>query len=440
VGALRAVLAAAPPVEVASDADNPFGDQTIRADIRSLMKEDSLVDVRAANAEVTSATEGTTRVDMLQLGAAAAAASTAAPAQPPPASPRERRPKTPSPASATAAALTPATAPARRVTPARPASGRRAAIPAAAEPELTSDSMILTRDRPGLRRGLLQLQERARVAWERLTHRQRVSVLSAGGGLLLVGAVAAGWAVFGGEAAEPTPADAIATSPPPVADVTPSSALVADGSAEPAPGTPEPGPATPDGATPPNPTGAGADASPPGVAAAGPESDTIAAPVPEPAPGTEEPAPPVPEPAADAPPSTVGFFSLSSRPKMEVSIDGRDVGSTPVRRLRLSTGQHSVKVKNGELGLSRSLRIMIQPGETTTEEVVINRGTVIFNIAPWAEVYIGNDHLGMTPMPPKQLWPGTYNVTLVNPELKVKKKIKVTVKSDQTTKVVEKLK
>jgi hypothetical protein len=125
---------------------------------------------------------------------------------------------------------------------------------------------------------------------------------------------------------------------------------------------------------------------------------------------------------------------------MDVIIDGKSVGSTPLRRLRLPAGQHTVKLKNGELGIAKSMQVQIQPGENTDEEVVITRGTVIFNIIPWADVYVGNAHLGMTPLPPKAFWPGTYTVTLVNAELGVKKKIRVTVKSDQTTKVVEKLK
>jgi serine/threonine-protein kinase len=83
--------------------------------------------------------------------------------------------------------------------------------------------------------------------------------------------------------------------------------------------------------------------------------------------GTTEPIttpsePPVPPPAA------TGSFQVVVKPWAEVFVDNRTVGTTPLRKLTLEAGSHTIRlVHPGFKPLQRLVRI--KPGETTTLEV-----------------------------------------------------------------------
>jgi serine/threonine protein kinase len=86
-------------------------------------------------------------------------------------------------------------------------------------------------------------------------------------------------------------------------------------------------------------------APPPGPPASAPPAspqETVA--VPRPPTPTPTPTPTVraPRRLADA----YGFLNVYSEPWAQVTVDGRDVGTTPILKLRLPTGEHRVRLKN----------------------------------------------------------------------------------------------
>jgi serine/threonine-protein kinase len=60
-------------------------------------------------------------------------------------------------------------------------------------------------------------------------------------------------------------------------------------------------------------------------------------------------------------------------------------------------------------------------------------GSVDVRVNPWAEVYLNGRRLGVTPMRPIHLPPGHHTLTLRNPELKLERKVNVTVMSGERT-------
>jgi hypothetical protein len=138
-------------------------------------------------------------------------------------------------------------------------------------------------------------------------------------------------------------------------------------------------------------------------------------------------------------PPTTGLLDLDSEPRGDVYIAGRRIGPAPVRRIKLPAGPVMVQVRNKKLGLSKTLRLDVPAGGHLSRRVVFRKGQVVFNVAPWADVYLGKKKLGTTPMPPISLYEGTYAITLVNKELGVERVIHVPVKSGKLKKVLERL-
>lgn len=67
------------------------------------------------------------------------------------------------------------------------------------------------------------------------------------------------------------------------------------------------------------------------------------------------------------------------------------------------------------------------------------KGRVAFIIEPWAQVYLGERHLGTTPMAPITLQEGHYDFRLVSPDTGHEKTVSVNVTANKTSKVVENL-
>jgi hypothetical protein len=134
-----------------------------------------------------------------------------------------------------------------------------------------------------------------------------------------------------------------------------------------------------------------------------------------------------------------GLLTLESWPKTDVFIGGRKVGSTPLRRHAMPAGRVLVQLKHARMGLSKTLQLTIPADETLHRKVSFKKGSVLFDVRPWADVYLRRKKLGTTPMPPVTLYEGTYAIRLVNPELGVEKTIQVTVRGGKSKKVVEKM-
>jgi hypothetical protein len=63
-----------------------------------------------------------------------------------------------------------------------------------------------------------------------------------------------------------------------------------------------------------------------------------------------------------------GTLVVASSPWCNVSIDGADKGPTPVSA-KVQAGKHTVVLSNPEFKISRTLSVMVQPGETVRKKL-----------------------------------------------------------------------
>lgn len=76
-------------------------------------------------------------------------------------------------------------------------------------------------------------------------------------------------------------------------------------------------------------------------------------------------APVTPAVEAEQPPPAPGTLAIRVNPWADVTVDGMAVGQTPLRPLSLGAGEHTVVLRNADLGRERILQVRLQPGETT---------------------------------------------------------------------------
>lgn len=81
-----------------------------------------------------------------------------------------------------------------------------------------------------------------------------------------------------------------------------------------------------------------------------------------PDPGPIAPDPPRPEPPIVAP-GGQGYLSVSTIPWSAVHVDGKPRGNTPLVRLQLSAGRHTVLMENRDQGVRRKKTVTIRAGE-----------------------------------------------------------------------------
>ena len=64
-----------------------------------------------------------------------------------------------------------------------------------------------------------------------------------------------------------------------------------------------------------------------------------------------------------------GKLKIKVTPWAHVYVDGKPMGTTPLKPLELTAGEHIVQVKNDKLGKQRSSRVVIKPNEVHSMEV-----------------------------------------------------------------------
>jgi serine/threonine-protein kinase len=143
--------------------------------------------------------------------------------------------------------------------------------------------------------------------------------------------------------------------------------------------------------------------------------------------------PPAPTPAAVA----QGFLTLGSTPWTEVYLGERLLGPTPLVKLPLPAGRHDLKLVNPDKRISHNLTIQVPPGGEAKENVKLGKGRVNFRAIPWAQVSVDGQKLGLTPLPPQELYEGTYTFTFINDDTgrKESRTVMVAPDSEQVVKV-----
>lgn len=92
-----------------------------------------------------------------------------------------------------------------------------------------------------------------------------------------------------------------------------------------------------------------------------------------------------------------GWVAIFAPIVLDVSVNGRSLGTTEQERLMLPPGRHELTLTNRELGYKAVKEVEVEPGEVRSLTVE-PRGEASFNAIPWAEVWMDGKKLGDTPL------------------------------------------
>ena len=162
--------------------------------------------------------------------------------------------------------------------------------------------------------------------------------------------------------------------------------------------------------------------------------ETLLARVPEQRVAEPNPPPPVqPITTTVAAAPSFGFLLVVAEPWAEVSIDGEKVGETPMGRIRLSAGEHTISLLNENFAGLITGRVSIRTDETVTSKYSFNEsGYLQIVVQPWADVFVDGRPVGQTPLQKVRIPVGRHTVTLRHPQLG-EKAAEVDIKLEETT-------
>jgi hypothetical protein len=92
-----------------------------------------------------------------------------------------------------------------------------------------------------------------------------------------------------------------------------------------------------------------------------------------------------------------GWVSVIAPVVLNISEDGRSMGTTEQTRLMLPPGRHRLTLSNPEFGYNSVHEVDVEPG--AVRSITIDaKGTANLNAQPWAEVWLDGTKLGETPL------------------------------------------
>jgi hypothetical protein len=134
--------------------------------------------------------------------------------------------------------------------------------------------------------------------------------------------------------------------------------------------------------------------------------------------GSEPEPPPAATSAAPALPESHGFLLAVVEPWAEVFVDGRSIGETPMDRVQLPVGEHTLTLSNENFAGVITDTVAIPPDATVTRKYTFNDfGYLQVVVRPWAEVHVDGRFVGQTPLAKLRIPVGRHQVVLRHPEL-----------------------
>jgi len=135
--------------------------------------------------------------------------------------------------------------------------------------------------------------------------------------------------------------------------------------------------------------------------------------------------------AADVKRTALASFEIESSPRGLVRVNGKLVGSSPVRLKNQLPGSVQIEVYNTAKAFSRQQTFELSPGDNGTKRVVIEQGMIEFRIRPYATVLLDGKRLGETPFPAVRAYEGHHSVKLVNRKINKSVTVDFVVKGGQ---------
>jgi serine/threonine-protein kinase len=115
--------------------------------------------------------------------------------------------------------------------------------------------------------------------------------------------------------------------------------------------------------------------------------------------------------------ATAGWLAIKAPIDLQIFQDARLLGTTATDRLMLPAGRHNLDLVNERFEFRQSVAVEIAPGSTTAAEITTPSGSVSINALPWADVWLGDQPLGATPLANLAVPIGQHEILWRHPEL-----------------------
>ena len=112
-----------------------------------------------------------------------------------------------------------------------------------------------------------------------------------------------------------------------------------------------------------------------------------------------------------------GWVTPDVPASFQILENGRLIGITDVDRLMLPVGRHSLEFVSEELGFRTTQTVTVNPGATTTVRLALPWAPLSINAQPWAEIWIGGERIGQTPIGNASRPIGRHEVIFRHPSL-----------------------
>ncbi len=124
---------------------------------------------------------------------------------------------------------------------------------------------------------------------------------------------------------------------------------------------------------------------------------------------------------------------VTSTPPMEVVVDKKSWGVTPVV-VEVLAGKHAIVLQNRDLGLTRTTQLKLSGGERRELGWVAAKGKLLVHVEPFGNIAIGGRVIKKAgSIADEELWEGAHSVTVSNDEMKKTITRTIDVKGGQTT-------
>lgn len=111
-----------------------------------------------------------------------------------------------------------------------------------------------------------------------------------------------------------------------------------------------------------------------------------------------------------------GWVSVQTPFAVQISEDGRGIGSSDSERILVTAGPHVFELANGALGFTTTMKVSVSAGHTAPLVVDAPRTAVQVNAQPWAEVLVDGRLVGETPLANVLLPIGPHQFVFRHPE------------------------
>ena len=131
-----------------------------------------------------------------------------------------------------------------------------------------------------------------------------------------------------------------------------------------------------------------------------------------------KPVQPAGTPSALSSPGDSGYISITCNPWAKVYLDEQYVGTTPIAgSIRVAAGSHTIAFNNPQFApIIRTIAVRKNEDLPVEADFLKASGYLLFNVSPWAEIYIDDQYRETTPLStPLVVSSGTRKIRLSHP-------------------------